>query len=163
FWRSSAREWARRASSLRARLTARPPGGAGRLRLELLPATGCDLHGHHLGRRLTTRGCCPDLGFDLARQRRVLAQVVAHVLASLPEALIAIRHPRAALVEDRVLQRRVDERALARDAFVEQDVELRGSERWRDLVLDHLDLDSGADRVEPVLDHFDLADVEPDR
>src|SRR6266851_10227711 len=82
---------------------------------------------------------------SISLEGRVLAQVVAHVLASLPEALIAIRHPRAALVEDRVLEGCVDERALTRDTLVEEDVELRGPERRRDLVLDHLHLDAGAD------------------
>src|SRR5207244_11870387 len=97
------------------------------------------------------------------RQARVLAQVVAHVLPALAEALVAVRHPGPALLEDPILDRGVDQRALARDALVEEDVELRRAERRRDLVLDDLDLHSRPDRVEAVLDHLDLADVESDR
>src|SRR4029077_17514141 len=104
-----------------------------------------------------------DSRLDFGSERRVLAQVVAHVLAPLAEALVAIRHPGPALIQDPVLERCVDKRALARDAFVEEDVELGGAERWRDLVLHHFDLHSGADRIEAGLDDLDLADVETDR
>src|SRR4029077_12852996 len=88
---------------------------------------------------------------------------VANVLATLAETVIAVRHPGPALLEDAVLERGIDERAFPRDAFVEEDVELGRPERRRDLVLEHLDLDAGAHRVEPRLDDLDLADVQPDR
>src|SRR2546425_11743153 len=164
---SSTREWARRASRRRPASRA-PTGGGGLCRLELLDATG-RVRGkapgrsplHHL--RGPARGLGADRGLDLGRKRRVLAQVVAHVLATLTETLIAIRHPRPALLQDPVLKRGVDERALTRDALVEQDVELGRAERRRDLVLHHLDLHPGSNRVEARLDHLDLADVEAHR
>src|SRR5438552_14837255 len=98
--------------------------------------------------------------FDLGREGRVLAQVIADVVSALAEALIAVGHPGPALVKDPVLDRGVDQRSLARDAFVEKNVELSRSERRRHLVLDHLDLHSVSDRIEAVLDDLDLADVQ---
>src|SRR5919204_1062307 len=135
-------------------------GGA----LELLRGTGRSPdRPAYLQRRCAGAGLLPHLALDLRGEARVLPQVVADVLATLSQALVAVGHPRPALLEDRVLDRRVDERALARDAFVEKDVELGRAERRSHLVLDDLDLDARAHRVQAVLDHLDLADVEPHR
>src|SRR5438067_3718200 len=161
FRRSSAREWLRRAIRPTAAAKA-PPGGASGLELLRGTSRGPDGRARLAGSH-TPRSLLAHPGFDLGGQGRVLAQVVADVIATLAEAVVAVRHPGAALIEDAVLDRGVDQRALTRDAFVEQDVELGGPERRRDLVLDHLDLHPVADRIEAVLDDLDLADVEPHR
>src|SRR5579875_2368941 len=66
-------------------------------------------------------------------------QVVAHVIAPLPQPLFAVAVPRAALLDDVVLGGDVHEASLTRDAAAVQDVELRLAKRRRDLVLDDLD------------------------
>src|ERR1700694_5343067 len=104
------------------------------------------------GRGGAARGFLPDLRLNLGGKGRVLAKVVAHVLAVLAKTLVAVGHPGPALLEDHVLERGVDERALARDALVEQDVELRRAEGRRHLVLDHLHLHPCTYRVEPGFD-----------
>src|SRR5438132_2550126 len=129
--------------------------------LELLRGTGRRPHGSRgLDRRRRAGSLLANPGLDLRRKGRVLAQVVADVISTLAETLVAVRHPRPALVEDPVFNRRVDQRSLARDAFIEEDAELGGPKRRRDLVLDDLDLHPVPDRIEPVLDDFDLADVQ---
>src|SRR5581483_4221644 len=114
-------------------------------------------------RRRLAGGLFADALLDLAGQRRVLAEEVAHVFATLAEPHVSEGHPGAALLDDTVLDRGVDERALPRDALVEQDVELGRAEGRRHLVLDDLHLGPGANRVEAALDGLDLPDVEPDR
>src|SRR6185312_4512953 len=72
----------------------------------------------HPQRRRGGGGFLAHLCLDLGGQRRVLAKVVANVVATLTETLVPERHPRPALLEDPVLDRGVDQRPLARDAFV---------------------------------------------
>src|SRR5579872_5499146 len=100
-----------------------------------------------------------DLGRDLLEQVGVLAQEVTDVLATLTEAHVSVREPGAALVDDVRIDAHVEHAAGVRDALVVEDVELGGTERWCDLVLDNLDLDAAADDIETLLDRVDLADV----
>src|SRR5260370_6962932 len=92
--------------------------------------------------------------------RRVLAQVVADVLSTLAQPLVAVRHPGAALLQHAVFDRGVDQRAFARDALVEEDVEFGRTERRCDLVLPHLYLDPSPPRIEAGLDHLALSPVQ---
>src|SRR5205807_5784702 len=93
----------------------------------------------------------------------ILAEEVAHVLTSLPEAHLPVREPGAALVDDSRVDGDVEHASRVRDPFVVQDVELRRTKGRRDLVLDHLDLYTAPDDVEALLDGIDLADVHPHR
>src|SRR4030081_2415233 len=110
-------------------------------RLELLIRTS---GGPHDTCRLHHRGCSaadslfPDPGLDLPRKGRVFAQVVADVLTSLAQALVAVGHPRAALLKNSILDRGVDQRTFTRDALVEENVELGRAKRRGGLVFWHL-------------------------
>src|SRR5487761_403914 len=86
------------------------------------------------GRRRPAGCLLPDPRLHLGGKRRVLTEIVADVFPALAQALVAVGHPGPALLENPVLDRRIDQRALARDPFVEEDVELGGPERWGDLV-----------------------------
>ena len=105
------------------------------------------------------------LGLDLPGDLGILAQEEAGVLLALTETLAAVGEPRAALVDDPVLDAQIDQVALAGDADVvaaEHDVELGLAEGGRHLVLDHLDARAPADDLVAVLDGADAADVEAD-
>ena len=67
------------------------------------------------------------------------------------------------LLDDLVLQRHVQHRALPRDALAVGDVELGLLERRRHLVLDDLHPHPVADRLGALLERLDAADVEPHR
>src|SRR5260370_35131705 len=95
--------------------------------------------------------------------RRVLAQVVADVLSTLAQPLVAVRHPGAALLQHAVFDRGVDQRAFARDALVEEDVEFGRTERRCDLVLHHLYLDPSPYPIEAGLDHLHPSDADAPR
>src|SRR5467141_2098798 len=96
---SSHLEWARRASRPTALATGSSEGGGrledgvGRL---LLCRTG---RSPHRAQDPDGRDCpcslLANLGLDLRGQGWVLTQVVAHVLATLTQALVAVRHPRS--------------------------------------------------------------------
>src|SRR5947209_1179386 len=130
--------------------------GSGTLGLSLfvaarpIPRRGWDRGRGRRGLRWWTRragGFRPHLRVDLTRQAGILSQKVAHVLTTLAEAHVAVRHPGAALLHDPELDSGVNQGALSRDALVEQDVELGIAERRRDLVLDDLDLHTVANAV----------------
>src|SRR5262245_33622644 len=104
-----------------------------------------------------------DAVFDGAADIRVLLEELLRVLAALAQTLAAVREPRARLLDDPLVDREIDEIAGARDAFTVHHVELGLAERWRDLVLHHLDPRATADHGVAVLDARDAADVEPDR
>src|SRR4029077_8316019 len=70
---------------------------------------------------------------------------------------------RARFRDDLPLDADVENRALPGEAGAVHDVELGLLERWRDLVLHHLDADAVADRLDAFLQRFDAADVEADR
>src|SRR5579862_1025319 len=97
----------------------------------------------------------PNLRRDLLEKIGILAQEIAHVLATLPETHVAIREPGAALVDDVGVDAHVEHAAGVRDALVVQDVELGRAERRGDLVLDNFDFDTAADDVEALLDGVD--------
>src|SRR5262245_10887058 len=105
----------------------------------------------------------PHLRLDRGRDLRMLAQEVARVLAALADALALEGVPGAGLLEDTLLGADVDQLALLRDAGAVEDVELRLSERRRDLVLHDLHLGAAADDLVAVLDGAEAADVEPYR
>ena len=84
------------------------------------------------------------------------------VLASLAQAKLSIIDPGAALFDDLVLNRQIEEIALAADAVVVHEIELGLLERRGHLVLDDTHLDARADRLFAVLDAGDLADIETD-
>src|SRR4030081_2781879 len=124
-------------------------------RLELLIRTS---GGPHDTCRLHHRGCSaadslfPDPGLDLPRKGRVFAQVVADVLSSLAQTLVAVGHPRAALLKNSIFDRGVDQRNFTRGALAEEKDNLGGAKRRVVLVLDDLDLPPRAHRVETRLD-----------
>src|SRR5258706_11799706 len=82
------------------------------------------------------------------------------VLAALPDARALEAVPGAALLQQTELARQVENVALARDAVVEHQVELRLAERRRALVLHDLHARAAADRRLAVLDLADAAHVE---
>src|SRR5436189_134569 len=79
-----------------------------------------------------------DLLLDLVGKVGVVAEERASVLLALPELVALVGVPGAGLADDAVVDSHVDERALAADALAIEDVELRGLERARHLVLDDL-------------------------
>src|SRR5262245_55825675 len=81
------------------------------------------------------------------------------VLAALADALAFPREPRAALLQNVVLGGEIEHIAFAADAFAVHDVELDLAERWRQLVLDHLDARAVADHLLAVFERADTADV----
>src|SRR5207248_6063218 len=104
----------------------------------------------------------PNLLLDLVAERGVAAQELARVLATLAEPRLAVADERARLAQDAHVDPDVEQVALLRDPLVVEDVELGDPERRGDLVLDDLDLRADADRVLPLLDRLDAADVHAD-
>src|SRR5262245_13959978 len=90
------------------------------------------------------------LGLDVEEHLGVLLEIALGVLASLPDPLAAVRVPGAGLLHDVVLGGGVEHRALLGDALSVDDVELRLTERRRQLVLHDLDLGVDADGLGPV-------------
>src|SRR5262245_24851078 len=122
------------------------------------------------GRARTALGDDPARGrrrahlvLDLLQERRVLEQQRLGLVASLAEPLALVREPRAGLLDHAVERRHVDGVALARDALVEEDVELRAAEGRRDLVLHDRRLDAVADDLVALLDLPDAAQVDAHR
>src|SRR5205807_3639845 len=101
-----------------------------------------------------------NLVLDLLRDRRVGIEVRLRVRAALAEAFLAIGEERARLRDDVVLDAEVEQASRCRDSPAELDVELRLAERRRDLVLDDLHAHAVADRLGPVLESLDAADVQ---
>src|SRR5262249_20324638 len=84
-------------------------------------------------------------------------------LAALADALAVVGEPGARLLHAARLHAQVDELAHLRDALAVHDVELDLLERWRQLVLHHLDAGLVADHFVALLDRANSADVEPHR
>ena len=101
-----------------------------------------------------------DLVLDLLRDRRVGVEVRLRGRAPLAEAFLAVGEERAGLRDDVVLEAEVEQAPRRRDPLAELDVELRLAKRRRDLVLDDLHTHAVADRLGPVLERLDAADVQ---
>ncbi|MNC85105.1 hypothetical protein D3C83_06820 [compost metagenome] len=85
------------------------------------------------------------------------------VLASLAEPLAGECEPGAALVDDPLLDREIQQIALARDPLAVHHVEFRLAEWRRDLVLHDLDPRAPPDHLVAILDAGDAPDVDADR
>src|SRR6185295_9468174 len=94
---------------------------------------------------------------------RVLLEELLGVLATLAEALAAVGKPGAALLDDALLDREVEQVAALRDALAVHHIELGLAERRRDFVLHDLHAGAAADHHVAVLDAGDAADVHPHR
>ena len=81
------------------------------------------------------------------------------IVRGLPDALVAVGVPRAALVDDILSHTQIDQVAFERNAFAVHDVELGLLERWGDLVLDDLDPSAISHHVIAILNRRDAADV----
>ena len=103
------------------------------------------------------------LVFNLAGQVGVLTQKFTGVVAALADFFAVVGVPGAALFHDLGRHAHVDDLAFAADAFAKQNVELSCLERWRHLVLDHLDLGFVADGFVTLLDGAGAADVQAHR
>src|SRR5438067_2934332 len=101
------------------------------------------------------------LALHVGEDLRMQLEKVARVLAALPDALAAVAEPGAALLDDVVLHRQIEQVSLAGDALAIKDVELDLAEWRRHLVLHHLHPRAIADHRLAVLDGADPADVEP--
>src|SRR5690606_24866678 len=81
------------------------------------------------GRDAACAECLAHLRLDLEGQVGALAEELLRVLAALAEPHIAVREPRARLVDDVVLDAEIDQQAGVADALVVHHVELRLLER----------------------------------
>src|SRR4029453_10553060 len=86
-----------------------------------------------------------DLLFDRLEGVAVVLEELLGVLAALAEALAAVREPRAALLDDPLVDGEIEQVAFLRDPLAVHDVELGLAERRRQLVLDDLDAGPSAD------------------
>src|SRR5690242_2084695 len=120
------------------------------------------LHGRRLGLARHAE-LPPDLVLDGLEHLGVVLQELLRVLATLAEALAAVREPRAALLDDPFVHGEVEQVAGPRDPFAVHDVELGLPERRRDLVLHDLYARSAADHRIAILDARDAADVHAHR
>src|SRR3954453_6984098 len=102
-----------------------------------------------------------DLLLDLVGEVGVVAQERPRILLALAELVGLVGVPSTGLAHDALLDTEVDQAALAADAVAPHDVELRLLERRRDLVLYDLPASARTDRVLPVLERLDAADVQP--
>src|SRR5207237_5268190 len=101
-----------------------------------------------------------DLRLERPGQRGILPQERLGVVATLAQALAVVAEERARRLDDPVLEPEIDQAALRRDADAVLDVELGLPERRRDLVLDDLRAHPVADRLGPLLERLDPADVD---
>src|SRR5829696_4899932 len=101
-----------------------------------------------------------DVQQDALAHLLVILQELLGVLAALPEALLAVGEPGAALLHHVVLYPHVQQAALARDPLSVHHVELHRLERRRHLVLHHLDPGLVAHRVGADLKRPDAPDVQ---
>src|SRR5690606_7597927 len=129
-----------------------------------LEPCGLALSGSGLFRRCTARRDAvvrADLVLDVERHLGVLPEELARVVLALPDAIAVVAVPGAALLDDVAGRAQIEDLALSRRALAVQDVELRGLERRRDLVLDDLDPGLAADDLVAFLDRPGAPDVEP--
>src|SRR5207244_11459193 len=166
--RSSAPCCAARRGRPRKRLTRGPPTlGLRRLPLRLLRFWARGGVGDRRGLAGLPGPLDPEgirqLRLDLACGVRVLGQVLLGVVATLAKAQLAVGEERAGLLHQVVVQREVEQAALAGDPGPVLDVELGLAEGRGYLVLDHLHPNPVADRLGALLEGLDAADVEPQR
>src|SRR5215471_18309967 len=114
-----------------------------------------------LDRGLPRQDLRANLLLDVGGDVLVVDQELARVLLALPDPVALVAEPGARLLDDVLLHAEVDDLAFARDADAVEDLEFRGLERRRDLVLDDLDACLAADDLFALLDRADTADVEP--
>src|SRR2546428_7193949 len=100
------------------------------------------------------------LAFDVGEDPGMELEEVARVLAALADALAAVAEPGAALLDDVVLHRQIEQVAFAGDALAVEDVELDLAERRSDLALHHLHPPAVSDPRSAALSGADPADVE---
>src|SRR3990170_6022992 len=93
----------------------------------------------------------------------VLGEESGGVLPPLAQAVVAEAEVGTGLLHDLPLECDVEDSSLPRDSRPVDDVELGLLERRGDLVLDHLDANSIAERLGAVLERLDTADVETHR
>src|SRR5206468_9376515 len=94
---------------------------------------------------------------------RIVAKELFGVFATLTEPFAAVREPCAALLDDPLVDRQIEQVAGARYAFAVHDVEF-GFAKWRrHFVLHNLHAGAAADHGVAVLDAGNAADVHPDR
>src|ERR1051326_8321879 len=105
----------------------------------------------------------PHAIFDGPGDVGVLFQELLRVFAALAQALAAIGEPRAAFLDDALVDADVDQVAVARHALAIHHVELRLAERRRDLVLHDFHARAPADDHVAVLDARDAPDVDAHR
>src|SRR5690606_25218571 len=98
---------------------------------------------------------------DLEGGVGVVAEKVLGVLAALADALVAEGVPGAGFFDHAGLYAEIDQLAPLGDAFAVHDVEFDLPERWRHLVLHHLDPRGIAHDLIAILDLPDPADIEP--
>src|SRR5437762_2323347 len=101
--------------------------------------------------------------FDRLVDFRVFLQELLGVFAPLAEPLAAVGKPRAALLDDPLLDTEVQQVAGFGDPFAVHHVELGFPERGRDFVLHDLHAGAAADHDVAVLDARDTAYVHADR
>jgi len=83
------------------------------------------------------------------------------VFAPLADALLSVGVPGAALSDDVLIERHIEDRSHLRDAVTVGDVELGLPERWSAFILDDFDARARSDAVLADFDRFELANVEP--
>src|SRR5580692_5014700 len=105
--------------------------------------------------------CLPDLAFDLNGDIGMLLEEALGVFAALADALLSVGVPGAALADDVLIERDVEDRSHLRDAVTVGDVELGLPEWWSAFILDDFDARARSDAVLADLDRFELANVEP--
>src|SRR5690606_15740407 len=110
-----------RAGSARPSLQASPVSGRGAAGFRRLAGFG---RGGGDGRHQRQTDIGADLVLHLARQPRIGAQELAHVVLALADLVAVVGVPRTRLVEDLVLHAEVDDLALARDALAVENVEV---------------------------------------
>src|SRR4051812_19338710 len=114
-----------------------------------------------LDRRFGRQDARADLLLDVGRDVLVVEQELACVLLALADTVAFVAEPGARLLDEAMRHAEVDDLAFTRDAMPVEDLELRGLERRRDLVLHHLHARLAADHLFAFLDRADAADVEP--
>src|SRR5262245_27553695 len=105
----------------------------------------------------------PDAILDGLADVGVFLQELFDVLATLAQALAAVREPRAGLLDDALVDGQVEQVAGPRNALAVHHVELGLAEGRSHLVLDDLHAGAAADDHVAVLDAGDAADVHPHR
>src|ERR1700756_1043223 len=105
----------------------------------------------------------PHLGVQLGHDVLVIFQELAGILAPLANAFALIAEPRPRLLKNIVVDRDVEQVALARNTFSVEDVELGLAEGRRDFILHHLHPRPRTGYHVAFLDGGNAANVDPHR